>query len=105
MARHGGTKAARPEFEAARQKAGAERQRVPFCVPVFLRWVPAFLPWIPAFLLFCLPASPASPQQPSLKRGSAELGVLPVVVTDKQGKFVSDLTTDQFAVFDNGRRM
>jgi len=78
---------------------------VPFCVPVFLRWVPAFLPWIPAFLLFCLPASPASAQEPSFKSGSAELVVLPVVVTDKQGKFVSDLTTEQFAVFDNGRRV
>ncbi|HKB12238.1 MAG TPA: VWA domain-containing protein [Vicinamibacterales bacterium] len=31
--------------------------------------------------------------------------VLPVVVTDKQGRFISDLTTDQFAIFDNGRRV
>jgi VWFA-related protein len=78
---------------------------VPFCVPAFLRWIPAFLPWIPAVLLFCLPALPASAQEPSFKSGSAELVVLPVVVTDKQGKFVSDLTTEQFAVFDNGRRV
>ena len=31
--------------------------------------------------------------------------MLPVAVKDKQGKFVADLTTDQFAVFDNGRRI
>src|SRR5205823_3540080 len=35
----------------------------------------------------------------------AELVVLPVVVTDKQGKFISDLNKEQFAVFDNGRRV
>ena len=31
--------------------------------------------------------------------------MLPVVVTDKQGRYVSDLPATQFAVFDNGRRM
>src|SRR6476646_4370464 len=58
-----------------------------------------------AFLLFCFSALPATAQPPSFKSGSAELVVLPVVVTDKQGKFISDLTTEQFAVFDNGRRV
>ena len=66
----------------------------------------AFLPWLPAFLLFCVSALPATAQEPpSFKSGSTELVVLPVVVTDKQGKFISDLTTDQFAIFDNGRRV
>jgi Ca-activated chloride channel family protein len=57
-------------------------------------------------LLFCFSALPAQAQEPpSFRSGSTELVVLPVVVTDKQGKFISDLTTDQFAVFDNGRRV
>jgi len=84
--------------QAARQEPKAERQRGS-CLT-------AVLPCIPALLLFCFSALPATAQdQPSFKSGSAELVVLPVVVTDKQGKFISDLTTEQFAVFDNGRRM
>ena len=86
-----GRTAVRQEFKAARH--GRQDCR------------PAFLPWISAVLLFCLPALAAQAQEPSFKSGSAELVVLPVVVTDKQGKFISDLTTDQFAVFDNGRRV
>ena len=39
------------------------------------------------------------------KSGSSELVVLPVVVTDKQGRYVSDLPADKFSVFDNGRRV
>ena len=31
--------------------------------------------------------------------------MLPVVVTDKQGRYISDLATQNFAVFDNGRRV
>jgi Ca-activated chloride channel family protein len=31
--------------------------------------------------------------------------VLPVVVTEKDGRYVSDLASDRFAVFDNGRRI
>ena len=59
-----------------------------------------------ALLLLCVPALSATAQEPpSFKSGSTELVVLPVVVTDKQGKFITDLTTDQFAVFDNGRRV
>jgi Ca-activated chloride channel family protein len=65
----------------------------------------AFLPWLAAFLLVSLPAVRATAQEPAFHSSSSELVVLPVVVTDKQGKFISDLTTDQFAVFDNGRRM
>jgi VWFA-related protein len=48
---------------------------------------------------------PASAQEPSFRTGSSELVVLPVTVKDKQGRFVADLTTDRFAVFDNGRRI
>ena len=51
------------------------------------------------------PSFSASAQEPSFRTGSSELVVLPVAVKDKQGKFVADLTTDQFAVFDNGRRI
>jgi VWFA-related protein len=75
----------------------------------FLPWIPAFLPWIPAFLPFCLPALPSSAvlsaQEPSFRTASTELVVLPVVVTDRQGRYVADLATGQFAVFDNGRRV
>jgi Ca-activated chloride channel family protein len=47
--------------------------------------------------------SSAAPQEPSFRSGSSELVVLPVIVTDKQGRYVSDLPGAQFAVFDNGR--
>jgi len=53
---------------------------------------------------FCL-AGAVRAQEPSFRTDSSELVVLPVVVTDKQGRFISDLTTDHFAVFDNGRRV
>jgi Ca-activated chloride channel family protein len=46
-----------------------------------------------------------SAQAPVFKSGSSELVVLPVVVTDKQGRYVSDLPSDKFSVFDNGRRV
>ena len=44
-------------------------------------------------------------QEPSFRSGASELVVLPVVVTDKQGRYVSDLPGDKFAVYDNGRRV
>ncbi|MCU1386029.1 MAG: hypothetical protein JWL71_4726 [Acidobacteria bacterium] len=44
-------------------------------------------------------------QEPSFKSGTSELVVLPVVVTDKQGRYVSDLPGTQFVVYDNGRRV
>ena len=44
-------------------------------------------------------------QEPSFKSGSSDLVVLPVVVTDKQGRYVSDLPGERFTVFDNGRRV
>jgi len=44
-------------------------------------------------------------QEPVFKSGSSELVVLPVVVTDRHGRYVSDLPGEQFAVYDNGRRV
>ena len=41
---------------------------------------------------------------PAFKAGSSDLVVVPVTVTDKQGRLVSDLERESFAVFDNDRR-
>jgi Ca-activated chloride channel family protein len=46
---------------------------------------------------------PDSSVEPSFRSASSELVVLPVTVTDKQGRFVSDLPTDRFLVYDNGQ--
>jgi len=61
----------------------------------------------PSSLLASQPSGlPQDPTQaPSFRTGSSELVVLPVVVTDKQGRYVSDLERDRFTVFDNGRRV
>ena len=56
-----------------------------------------------AFQTSSLP--PETTQEASFRTGSSELVVLPVVVTDKQGRYVSDLERDRFTVFDNGRRV
>lgn len=61
------------------------------------RWVPPFLPLLP-FL-----ATVASAQEPSFRSTSSELVVLPVVVMDKEGRFVPELDREQFTIFDNGR--
>lgn len=54
-----------------------------------------------------LAGSASSPvaQEPSFRSGSSELVVLPTIVTDKQGRYVADLSREQFTVFDNGRRV
>jgi Ca-activated chloride channel family protein len=44
-------------------------------------------------------------QDASFRTGSSELVVLPVVVTDKQGRYISTLDRERFSVFDNGRRV
>jgi VWFA-related protein len=44
-------------------------------------------------------------QEPIFKSGSSELVVLPVVVTDRRGRYVSDLPGEHFVVYDNGRRV
>jgi VWFA-related protein len=43
-------------------------------------------------------------EPPSFKAGSSDLVVIPVTVTDKQGRLVSDLQRDAFVVYDNDRR-
>ncbi|HZT76165.1 MAG TPA: VWA domain-containing protein, partial [Vicinamibacterales bacterium] len=55
-----------------------------------------------AFVLPALPAAQTS-QEPTFHSASTELVVLPVVVTDKRGGFVTDLPKDAFTVYDNGR--
>jgi Ca-activated chloride channel homolog len=56
--------------------------------------------------LSAFPALPAAyAQEASFRSDSSELVVLPVVVTDKQGRYISDLDRHRFTVFDNGRRM
>ena len=57
--------------------------------------------------LLDLPGLPghAHAQSTVFRSASSELVVLPVVVTDKQGRYVADLATQNFAVFDNGRRV
>jgi Ca-activated chloride channel homolog len=52
-----------------------------------------------------LPAPPAQDQPPSFRSASSELVVLPVVVTDRQNHYISDLARERFVVFDNGRKM
>src|SRR5262245_58877901 len=94
MARQEGRKAARQEFKAGRiqrQKAAA------FCLA-------ALLPCLPALPPFCLAALHARVPQPVFRSDSSELVVLPVVVTERDGRYVSDLSPDRFSVFDNGRR-
>jgi VWFA-related protein len=59
-----------------------------------------------ALLLSSPPTPPFQPiqaGQPTYRSTSSELVVLPVVVTDDKGQFVSELDKRQFAVFDNGR--
>src|SRR5437899_266942 len=62
----------------------------------------SFQPALPA-----LPAHPAVPAQdpPSFRSTSSELVVLPVVATNNQNRYVSDLAREQFVVFDNGRKV
>jgi len=60
--------------------------------------------------VYSLPAVPALPASRALHAQdfhstSAELVVLPVVVTDKHGGFVTDLPQDAFTVYDNGRQV
>ena len=58
---------------------------------------------------FALPFQPILPflpqDPPSFRSSSSELVVLPVVVTDKQNRYISDLAREQFVVFDNGRKV
>jgi VWFA-related protein len=60
----------------------------------------------PVALLFVLllALGGSSAQGQSHFRGSSELVVLPVTVTDDDGRLVPDLPGDRFAVYDNGRQ-
>jgi len=49
--------------------------------------------------------SPSFAQEPVFRSGSSELVVLPVVVTDRDGRYVSDLPAERFIIYDNGRRV
>ncbi len=69
------------------------------------RWRRSFGVRHSSFVVLLLLAAPLLAQEPSFRTGSSELVVLPVVVTDKQGRFVSDLTGERFTVYDNGRRV
>ena len=51
------------------------------------------------------PADSSQEQQVPFRVVSTELVVLPVVVTDKQSRYVSDVARERFVVFDNGRRV
>jgi len=44
-------------------------------------------------------------QEPAFRSASTELVVLPVIVKDKQGRYVPDLSRDRFVVYDNARPM
>jgi VWFA-related protein len=62
-----------------------------------------------AVLLLCQAHAPAqepaqaAAQQPIFRSHSSELVVLPVTVTDKAGRLVTDLPREQFNVYDEGR--
>ena len=58
-----------------------------------------FLPFLPLLVVA------ASAQAPTFRSAASELVVLPVVVTDKGGQYVSNLDRERFAVYDNGRRI
>jgi len=65
-----------------------------------------FHPSIPAHPASpALPARPALQDPPSFRSASSELVVLPVVVTDKQNRYISDLARERFVIFDNGRKV
>jgi len=73
-----------------------------YLVPLFSSVLPTQPPGLSGFQLSTVASTR---QEPSFRTGSTELVVLPVVVTDKQGRYVSDLERDRFTVFDNGRRV
>lgn len=67
------------------------------CLPVlFLLPVPSPLPFPPVSI---------AAQEPSFHSRSSELVVLPVIVMDRPDHFVSNLTREDFVVYDNGRQV
>jgi VWFA-related protein len=57
-------------------------------------------------VVFALAASAVAlaGQEPSFRSPSSEVVVVPVTVTDRQGRLVADLSAAQFSVYDNDRR-
>jgi VWFA-related protein len=49
------------------------------------------------------PAPGGQPASPTFRTQATELVVLPVTVTDRDGRFMADLPRERFAVFDNER--
>ena len=69
---------------------------------------PMFVVLCSSFALLCsslVLVGSSVAQEPVFRSGSTELVVLPVVITDKQGRYVSDVPRDRFSIFDNGRRV
>jgi VWFA-related protein len=58
---------------------------------------------LPALLFFLFLAVIRAQEPATFHASSSELVVLPVVVTQGNGTYVSDLTADRFTVYDNGR--
>jgi Ca-activated chloride channel homolog len=61
------------------------------------------LPALPALLFLLALATPRAQEPATFHASSSELVVLPVVVTQANGTYVSDLTAERFTVYDNGR--
>jgi VWFA-related protein len=62
--------------------------------------------WIVAASIvgFAVTGAARQDDPPSFKAGSSDLVVVPVTVTDKQGRLLSDLEREAFVVYDNDRR-
>jgi len=89
--------------DKVRKLKGFAAALLPFyLVPLFSNLLPAQPPSLSGFQLATVASAP---QEPSFRSGSSELVVLPVIVTDKQGRYLSDIERDRFTVFDNGRRV
>src|SRR5262249_10798128 len=108
-------KAGGQEFKAGGQEFKAGRLvGCALCLAALLPCISALPPFCfpalrasarPALRASARPALRASAQVPSFRTASSELVVLPVVVTERDGRYVSDLSSERFAVFDNGRRI
>src|SRR2546430_10773145 len=69
---------------------------------VVLRWAFYLLACVAVVVGGTASARPAQ-QRPSFASESSELVVLPVIVSDRQGKLVADFLVDRFTVYANRR--
>lgn len=67
------------------------------------RSAPPALPGLAALLVTLIVAIPRAQEPATFHASSSELVVLPVVVTQSNGQYISDLTAERFTVYDNGR--